>query len=198
MPRITPLSRESLADYEPVWQTVEAHMGFVPNSMLTLARNPEILNAIGQLAFQITAPAGRLTTAFKQMIGHVASRSAGCGYCMAHSAALVDRAGEETAKIDALWDFERSDLFTDGEKAAFRVAQGAAQVPNAVTDADFDALKAHFSDDEIVEIIAVIAMFGFLNRWNDTMATELESDPAQFAKARLAPHGWSGEKHLKS
>ena len=53
----------------------------------------------------------------------------------------------------------------------------------------------HFSDDEIVEIVAVIAMFGWLNRWNDTMATELEAPPLAFAEQYLAGRGWTPGRH---
>ena len=59
--------------------------------------------------------------------------------------------------------------------------------PNAVTDADFEDLKQHFSDREAVEIVSVIALFGFLNRWSDTMGSQLEPLPQEFAESmRLA------------
>jgi len=48
---------------------------------------------------------------------------------------------------------------------------------------------------QIVELVSVIALFGYLNRWNDTMATQLEGLPARFAAGTLAPHGWSAGKH---
>ncbi len=68
-------------------------------------------------------------------------------------------------------------------------------MPNAVTDADFDALKKHFDEDQIVELVTVICLFGWLNRFNDTMATELESRPRAFAEANLAAAGWDIGKH---
>src|SRR5438445_744050 len=78
------------------------------------------------------------------------------------------------------------------ERAALRVAQGAAQVPNDVTDADFGELRRHYSDGQIVDIVAVISLFGFLNRFNDTMATELEASPIEASKRFLAPRGLVG------
>ena len=56
-------------------------------------------------------------------------------------------------------------------------APAAASQPNAVTDAQFAELHRHWSDTEITEILAAIAMFAFLNSWNDTMATPLEATP---------------------
>jgi hypothetical protein len=71
----------------------------------------------------------------------------------------------------------------------------AAQVPNAVSDADFAELKKHYTDAQIVDIVAVISLFGFLNRFNDTMATELEAPPIEAGKRFLAEKGWSVGKH---
>ena len=76
-----------------------------------------------------------------------------------------------------MWGYQTGEAFTDGERAALRLAHHAALVPNQATDADFAELRRHFDDGEIVEIVGMIALFGFLNRWNDTMATELEEHP---------------------
>jgi len=40
-----------------------------------------------------------------------------------------------------------------------------------------------------------VALFGFLNRWNDTMATPLEEEPIEIGKQYLAAHGWHAGKH---
>ena len=75
------------------------------------------------------------------------------------------------------------------------MARDAAQNPNAVTDADFDDLKRHFTEAQIIQIVATISLFGYLNRWNDTMATTLESEPLGYASAHLGDVGWSPGKH---
>ena len=89
-------------------------------------------------------------------------------------------------KIEAVWEYETSPLFSEAERAVLRVAQGAAQTPNAVTDEDFGELRKYWDDGQVVEIVATIAVFGFFNRWNDTMATELESSPLRFAEDHLS------------
>ena len=94
-----------------------------------------------------------------------------------------------------MWEFETSDLFTPAERAALRVARDAAGVPNAVTDEEFDDLRAHFDDQQIVQIVATIGLFGYLNRWNDTMATTLEETPLAFGHEHLAECGWEPGKH---
>ena len=54
---------------------------------------------------------------------------------------------------------------------------------------------AHWSESEIVEILGVVAMFGFLNRWNDSMATPLEAVPLQVARDAAGEQGWEPGKH---
>src|SRR5260370_40709442 len=112
----------------------------------------------------------------------------GWGDCMAQTAHTAGRVGISPEKEAALWEYETSPLFTAAERAALRVAQCAAQVPNAVSDADFAELKKHYTEAQIVDIVAVIALFGFLNRFNDTMATELEGSPIEAGKRYLAEH----------
>ena len=56
-------------------------------------------------------------------------------------------------------------------------------------------MKRHWSEGEIVEIAAVVALFGFMNRWNDTMATPLEEEPIEVGERVLAKSGWSPGKH---
>jgi len=195
MARVSVVDRSALGDLEPIFGLVEENMGFLPNSMLTMAHNPALVQTFGAFAATVLAP-GKVGEDLKALLSFVVSRSAGCNYCMAHTGhTSVEKRGIAQEKLEAVWEFETSDLFSDAERAALVVAQGAGQVPNAVTDEDFAALKQHFSDEQIVEIVAVISLFGFLNRWNDTMATELESSPLNFAQKAIGDKGWQVGKH---
>jgi uncharacterized peroxidase-related enzyme len=165
MPRIDPLPRETLGDLNSVITAVETRMGFVPNSQLILVRRPKVLRAFAQLGAAINGPSSTITPQLRNLVSQMASRAAGCGYCMAHTTHTAERVGISPEKEEALWSYETSPLFSDAERAALRVAQCAAQVPNAVSDADFTELKKHYSDAQIVDIVAVIALFGFLNRF---------------------------------
>ncbi|GAA6154791.1 carboxymuconolactone decarboxylase family protein [Pyruvatibacter sp.] len=188
------LKREDLPDLEGVFQLVEGAMGFLPNSMLIMARKPGLVEAFAGLGALIQGPSS-LPDEIKRMVAFMASRAAGCVYCQTHTHHQAANAGIGAEKLDAIWAYETSDLFSEGERAALRVAQGAGQAPNAVTADDMAALKQHFTDEQIVDLVAVISMFGFLNRWNDTFATQLEADPTAHAKAHMAEHGWDAGKH---
>ena len=151
-------------------------MGFVSNDTLVMARHPALTDAFAQLVGAVYAP-GKVDAGLKRLIGLVTSTAAGCTYCMGHTAFASSRQGIDDARLEAVWAFEQSDLFDDAEKAALRVALHAGQVPNGVSDAMFDELAAHFDEDALLEIVSVIALFGFLNRWNSTLQTELEPLP---------------------
>ena len=64
-----------------------------------------------------------------------------------------------------------------------------------MTDEQFAELRKHWREGEIVELLGVVAMFGFLNRWNDTMATPHEMRPIEVAEQALGAHGWTAGKH---
>ena len=114
---------------------------------------------------------------------------------MAHTANNAGMRGVEADKVAALWEYESSPLFSDAERAALRFAQAAASVPNMVTDEDADAVKQHFGEDGVVEILAVVSWYGFLNRWNDSLATELEEIAFDKASETLTDTSWDAGKH---
>ncbi len=194
MSRLDTPKRDDLAEHEGLFQLVEGMMGFLPNSLLDMGRNKPLMDAFAGLAAVANGP-GKVSKELKGLIAFICSRSAGCQYCMAHTAHSAVHGGVSQEKFDAIWEYETSDLFSDAERAALVVAQGGGAVPNAVTDADFAKLKDHYTDDEIIEIVAVISLFGWLNRWNDTLSTELEQSPLDYADEHLKGHGWTGEDH---
>ncbi|MEP1470180.1 MAG: carboxymuconolactone decarboxylase family protein [Halieaceae bacterium] len=169
-------------------------MGFLPTSMLTMAHWPELTQAFGGLGATVLH-SGELNGGLKQMIAFAVSNAAGCRYCQAHTANAAEKNDVSSEKIQAIFEFESSDLFSDQEKAALRVAVHAGMVPNAVEAEHMSELLEHFSEKQAIEVVAVISLFGFLNRWNDTMATTLESSPKSFAAEQLASQGWVAGKH---
>lgn len=195
-PRIAPLP----VDHDPALAELMAkaprNLGFVPNSWLILQRKPKILQAFSQLTATLWDPAdSSVDRGLKRLIAHVASKAAGCQYCMAHTIEGAAHLGVDEQKLLAVWEYPTSPLFSEAERTALDFAMSAAQQPNTVTDDDFAAMRRHFSEEQIVEIVAVISVFGFLNRFNDTMATPLEEVPVATGEKFLGSHGWSPGKH---
>jgi uncharacterized peroxidase-related enzyme len=192
---LDPLDRTELAALEQHFrERYDDTIGFTPNSLLTMARRPEIVTALGDLITVIWR-AGTVPSGLKALVALVASTSAGCRYCQAHEAVDAVAHGVPPEKVESVWSFEESALYTDAERAALRLARDAGLVPNAVTREHFAELREHYDEGEIVELLATIGLFGFLNRWNDSVATDLEPEPQAFAEQRLAPAGWAAGKH---
>ena len=196
MTHLNPPDAAALDEVKNELDFVAAAMGFEPNSMKIMAHRPNILRGFLALMGAIIGPDAVLDPGLRQMIAHIASSAAGCQYCQAHTAHGADHAGVSQEKIEALWSYADSPVFTEAERAALSLAQAGGSVPNQAEAAHFDALKAHYTDAEMVEITAIIAAFGFLNRWNDTLATTLEDSPLAFAQASLAASGWAVGKHV--
>lgn len=194
MTRIAGMPPNDSPEYRRLEDLCIETLGFVPNSVLMMLRVPGLAQALGALNGAVMG-AGTVDKGFKRLIAHMASRAAGCQYCQAHTAAGSQLHGVSADKLDALWGFERSALFNEAERVALELALAAGQVPNAVDDALFLRLRAYWTEEQILEIVGVISLFGFLNRWNDTLATPLEEHPVDVAKRHLAPHGWTPGKH---
>ena len=160
-----------------------------------MARRPGLLKGLAGLMGYMFGPELSIDAGLRQMIGYMASYGAGCRYCQAHTSHGAEKFGVSADKIADLWRFEDSDLFEPDEKTALAFALTAGQVPNGVTDSHYDALAEHYSAEQIIDITAIVAMFGFLNRWNDTVGTQLEDAPAAFAASALEGSGWEIGKH---
>ena len=196
MSHIKPLNDTEMGESLQFLQPTIERLGFLPNSQRIMARKPELLEGINALYKAIMHKTDRsVSPGLLYLVGNAASLAAGCMYCVAHSGGAASHNGIDDKKLSALWDFENSDLFTDAERAAIRFAQASATVPNMVDNEDFTEMRKYYSEYQIVEILSIVSMYGFFNRWNDTLATGLEEGPAVFAKNALSEVGWEGGKH---
>ncbi len=181
MPHIAPLSLDDTEGAREDIEWLASASGFVANSMLTLARRPEIARAaLGLIRAVVRNPNGTVDPALRWMVAHVTSRANGCTYCSAHTFKNGADNGVPDEKLDAIWEFETSAVFSDAERAALRVGLTGGQCPAYATNKDMEELRRHFSEEQIVEIGAVIALFGFNNRWNALMATDVEPSVTSF------------------
>ena len=194
--RIKPLAADANPDLKDSMQAYLHHLGYVPNSPLVLARRPKIVKALAQMASAVwDKETSEVKLGFKRLVAYMASRKHGCNYSMAHAAEAAHRLGETEARIEAVVDYKTSPLFSEAERAALDFAIAAASQPNAVTDELLERTKKHWDEGQIVELAAAVALNGFLNRWNDTMAVPLEPVPIAFSEKHLTRHGWRVGKH---
>jgi uncharacterized peroxidase-related enzyme len=138
---------------------------------------------------------GRVTSALKRLIAYVSSNATGCRYCQAHTIRAAERYGASREQLENIWEYKTHAAFSEAERAALDFAIASSVIPNSVTDEIADTLRAYWNEGEIVEILGVISLFGFLNRWNDSMGTQLEDAAIESGEKLLKNKGWSAGKH---
>jgi alkylhydroperoxidase family enzyme len=195
--RLDPLPPETTPEMKDEFDSFFKTLGFVPNSVLTMQRKPKIAKAFVQIQRAIWDPESKMDRGFKRLAAYVASRNAGDVYSMAHTASGALHFGIAEDKLLAARDYRNSTLFTPAEKAALDFAIAASGLPNTVNDVIFLELRKHWSEEQIVELMGVIAVAGFLARWNVSMATPIEAEPLEVAERVLAPQGWSPGAHRR-
>lgn len=166
------------------------------NSMRHLDRDPDLKDAVATLGFLVMRRQGSVPLQLKWLVGHVVSSVAGCRYCSAHTAtkAATD-AGVSIERIESLWEFESSPHFSAAERAALRFAVAAGGVPPSLDDDLRTDLLRHFSEDQVLELVAVVSLYGWFNRWNGMLATPLEAPARDFGERYLGRSGWEPGQH---
>lgn len=196
MPLVDPLPADHDPEVARLAEFFNVTLGFPPNSVLTMMRRPEIAKSFTALNRAVMDCQGKLTPELKRLISELSSKVAGCRYCQAHMVLASSRFGSTPERLADIWVYQDSPHFSDAEKAAFDFTVAASQVPNAVTPEIGANLRKHWDDGDIVEIVGVVALFGYLNRWNDSMATTLEEPAEEIAGRTIAEHGWEKGKHV--
>lgn len=192
VPTVSDLEDEQLQELVRFYNET---LGFCPNSIKTMYHRPRIAYAFIEMNKAVMENKGRVTSDLKRLIGYMSSRVAGCRYCQAHTIRAAGRYGASEEKLANIWEFETHPAFSPAERAALDFAVKASVHPNSVDESVKNRLKEYWSEGEIVEITGVIALFGFLNRWNDSMATQLESPAQQSASELLKKDHWEAGKH---
>jgi uncharacterized peroxidase-related enzyme len=195
-PLVTPLS-ETDPSIEELVKFYNETLGFCPNSIKTMQRRPHIAQSFIQMNKAVMENQGRVSSALKRLIAYVSSYTTGCQYCQAHAIRAAERYGASEDQLDHIWEYASHPSFSPAEKAVLDFAVAASSVPNAVDEDIANNLRQYWDEGEIVEIAGVVALFGYLNRWNDSMGTSLEDGARESGEKFLSGHGWTGGKHLR-
>ena len=194
MPLIKPLSNIEDKETQELVTFFNETLGFCPNSVLTMQKKPHLAQAFVNLNKAVMDNAGSISSEFKRIIAYISSNTAGCRYCQAHTIRAAERYGGEKERLEQAWDFENSSLFSEAEKVALRFTIAASTVPVSTSQELEQLLQHHWIETDILEIMSVIALFGYLNRWNDVMGTSLEKDAKDSAESLLKSQ-WDIGKH---
>ena len=194
-PLVLPAKEDSDTELQKLIEFYNETLGFCPNSVKTMYHRPPIAYAFIELNKAVMENKGRITSALKRMIGFISSNTAGCKYCQAHTIRAAERYGAEAEKMDNIWDFMTHSAFSDKERVTLEFAFRCSTIPNSVDDEIAEKLRNYWNEGEIVEILGVISLFGFLNRWNDSMGTAIEDGAVESGIRYLSKKGWTPGKH---
>ena len=194
-PLVFPSTEKEDKDFQNLITFFNETLGFCPNSVKTMYHRPSIAYAFIELTKAVMENKGHVTSSLKRLIGYISSNAAGCRYCQAHTIRAAERYGAESEKMNNIWAFRTHNAFTESEKVALEFALASSTIPNSVDDRIAKNLRLHWNDGDIVEILGVIALFGYLNRWNDSMGTELEKEAIASGEKHLKQKDWTAGKH---
>ena len=185
MARLEPVAPDANPELQEQVQRFQKLLGYVPSTVLVMGRTPRFVKGLAQLASAVWDPASEVDRGLKRLVAYMCGVTHGSPYSMVHAAESAHAAGISIEKINAVEDYRTSPLFSAAERVTLDFAVAGASQPNQVTDELFDRMKQHWTESQIVEITMVVAINGFLNRWNDTVAPPLEDEPKEFARKHL-------------
>jgi len=194
-PLVDPLDKNANQEAQDMAKFYEETLGFTPNSIFTMMHRPRIATAFLEMNQSVMENKGRVTSSLKRLIAYLSSMTTGCRYCEAHAIRAADRYGASEDQLQHIWEYKTHPIFSNAERAAFDFSIAASQVPNAVDDEIAENMRTHWDEGEIVEILGVVALFGYLNRWNDSMGTQLETPASEDGTIFLEKNGWEIGKH---
>ena len=194
-PLVYPKSGENDKDLQELIKFYDETLGFCPNSIKTMHHRPRIAYAFIEMNKAVMENKGRVTSALKRLMAYISSHAAGCRYCQAHAIRAAERYGAEKEQLENIWSYKTHPAFSEAERAALDFSLASSVIPNDVTDEFAENLRKHWNEGEIIEMLGVIALFGYLNRWNDSMGTEMEDGAIESGKKYLAKKDWNVGKH---
>jgi uncharacterized peroxidase-related enzyme len=180
MSRLTPVQPQSAAGKaKELLDAVEAKMKMTPNMTRVMANSPAVL--AGYLSFSGALSQGVLDAKLREAIALEVGEQNSCQYCVSAHTAIGKLTGMSDSDVDQARDARSSSARNTAALAFSRVL--VAQ-KGQITDADFAGLRsAGFSDAEIAEIIAHVALNIFTNYFNNSAQVEVD-----FPKIALRQH----------
>ena len=118
-------------------------------------------------------PNMKFEQAFATMLFWITSRVNNCTYCLGHQENKLLAAGvaENTiAALDGSWD-----NFTPAERAAFALARKLTYEPHLVRADDIDAVRKHYDDQRVLEMVYLVSRYNATNRWTDGLGIPTEN-----------------------
>ena len=155
------------------FDAIEKKLGVVPNMIRTMAQSPRVLE--GYVGLSGALSQGRLPAALQEQIALAIAEANACDYCLSAHSALGRGAGLSDDQLAASRDGRAANAKAN---AALQFALAVLQRRGGVSDEELARVRAvGFSDGEIAEIIAHVALNVLTNYFNRAADTEIDFPP---------------------
>lgn len=175
LPFIEPVDEPE--ELRPVFDQLRETRGRVPGMYRLLAHQPAVL-AAHRAYFNAALDTGLLPRGLKEMIAYSVARWRGSAYSSASHRAYALNHGVGEEQMAAL-DRADYDGFAPAERAALEFAAQMVDKAGAVSDTVFDAVKAHYSTAETVEIVALVGIMELASSYGAVFGLEPDQDNSQ-------------------
>lgn len=143
---------------------------------------PALLKAV--LELDTAARESGLDIGLVHLVKVRASQINGCSYCVDMHSREARRDGESEQRIRLVSAWRESPLFSPRERAAFEWTERLTRIADGhVTDTDYEAVRGHFSESELVKLTVLI---GVINIWNRIAVPFRSVHPVIDDKSRAA------------
>jgi uncharacterized peroxidase-related enzyme len=160
-----PSDAELAADIRDVYETNRAKIGFVPNVFRAYARRPEHFRAFMAYHDVLMKGPGGLSRAEREAIVVAVSAENRCQYCMTAHGAALRILGKDPMLAEQIANNWRTASLSPRWRAMLEFASRVNEPGFAATDDEIEAMRGHgFADDDVWDVAAIAAFFGFSNR----------------------------------
>lgn len=165
MPRYLPVQLDAAnEDIKRVYAQMEQDIGFVPNFIKTLAHSGNFLESVAALYRDLMGETG-LSERLRQLTILKTCQLNKCKYMVGLHTELAKKEGWTAEQIQTMsGDYDSSDDFNYYEKEVLRLAELISVEPDEIQDTYWTQLDNHFTSDQVVELVTLIAFFNMINR----------------------------------
>ena len=175
--RIQPKALKGYPWYiRPLFWLQRKKYGAVLNSSMLWARTPRVFLGLSAFYGALDRKASPVSPALRSLIIVKVSQLNGCGFCVDLNSFILLKRGGEEEKLQALAEWRESSLFTKREKVVLEYVESMTLSHLQVKDSLMERLKKEFTDDEIVQLTAIISFQNMSPKFN----TALDVDPQGF------------------
>ena len=172
MPKISRLERDQVSpESGAIYDRYLQQRGNVPNMFRTVAHRAEIFQTM-IAHFEAVLNTGTLSTKLKELVIIRTSQLNHCSYCLASHTRIGLRLGWNAEQLEHLEEYATRTDFSDAEKAALWLAEVMTRNERPLTGEEMLRLQQHYTEGEIIELLAAIGLFNYFNRFNNLLDME--------------------------